>query len=237
MIPSSVDRKVIDALIWGNVDSEFIEARFPLSISGELSKMTKDLVWELFVGFLYFVHYKCGLVPKLSGHEKADFDSEGGDFADRSSWVDLMTCVDPIRGPYSFRQFTGKNGDKKAVCILLDTFSLFECGKILNETQLEGELKFSFPEVSKEFNITCRWLPEMLLYLKNLNDVKWAHSHTLILRPSKLAEYLYTLDAELESLQHYPEKIARKEEWEKMSIVEQFYVGKTRVTLRNNFAD
>ena len=73
----------------------------------------------------------------------------------------------------------------------------------------------------------------MLLYFKNLNDVKQDHAHTLILRSSKLAEYLYKLDDTLESLQDYPEKIARKEEWEKMTMSEQAgYWGRSSGRLR-----
>ena len=233
MILGGVDKKIIDTLIWGNMDSEYIEAKFPLNISGEICELVKDLVWELFIGFIYFIHYKCGLVPKLSEYEKVEFDSEGGDFADRSSWVKFMICVEPIRGPYSFKQFTDKNDDEHTICILLDTFSLIECGKILNETDLEGGSKFSFHEISDEFDVKSSGLSDMLLYFKNLNDAKQDHAHTLILRPSRLAEYLYQLDDTLESLHDYPEKITRKEEWDKMTMVAKAgYLGISSGRLR-----
>ena len=233
MISGSVDKGIIDTLIWGNMDSEYIEAKFPLNISGEICEMVKDLVWELFIGFIYFTHYKCGLMPKFNRYEKVEFDSEVGDFADRSSWIRFMICVEPIRGPYSFKQFTGKNDDEHTICILLDTFSLIECGKILNETDLKGESKFSFPEISDEFDVKSSGLSDMLLYFKNLNDTKLDHAHILILRPSKLAKYLYSLDDTLESLQDYPEKIARKEGWEKMTMVDKAgYFGMSSRRLR-----
>ena len=226
MIPSTIDKGIIDVLIWGYIESEFIEEKFPLSISDEVRRMTKDLVWQLFVGFLYFVHYKCDLVPKLRGCEKTEFDSVGGVFEDRSAWIDLLNCVEPIRGPYSFKQFADKNDDEYTICIILDTFSLFECGKILNETELKGESKFSFSEVSKEFNIMGKGLSHMLAYFKSLNDAKWVCAHTLVLRPSKLAEYLFRLDDELEYLQDYPERIVRKEEWENMTTIDHLrYLG------------
>ena len=232
MSSGGVDKAMIDTLIWGNVNSEYIEAKFPLNTSGEMCEMVKDLVWELFIGFIYFTHYKCGLVPKLSRYEKVEFDSEGGDFADRSSWTKFMMCVEPIRGPYSFKQFTGKNDDEHTICILLDTFSLIECGKIFNETHLKGESKFSFHEISDEFDVKSSGLSDMLLYFKNLNDAKLDHAHTLILRPSKLAEYLYSLDDTMESLRDYPEKITRKEERETMTLFDRASIGISSGRLR-----
>ena len=90
MISMTVDRKIIDELIWGNIDSEFIEAKFPLSISYEVSVNAKENVWNLFVGFLYFIHYRCGLMPKLGVNGRVGFEELEENFADRSSWVEFM---------------------------------------------------------------------------------------------------------------------------------------------------
>ena len=220
MISGIVDREIIDALIWGDVDSELIEAKIPLSISGDVRTSAKELVWNLFVGFLYFIHHRSGLMPELSGGEKECSGMLKESVADRSSWAEFMVNVDPMPIPYSFKQFTSKKGDSHTICIMLDTFSLFECGKILNETKLEGDSKFSFSEMSKEFDVHGKGLPEMLSYFQSLDDAKWADAHTMVLRPSKLAEYLCMLDDELGSLLEYPEKIVRKEKPEKMAMID-----------------
>ena len=220
MISDIVDRGIIDALIWGDIDSEFIEAKIPLSISGDVRTSAKELVWNLFVGFLYFIHHSSGLMPKLSGGEKEYSDILKESFADRSSWVEFMVNVDPMPIPYSFKQFTSKKGDSHTICIMLDTFSLFECGKILNETKLEGDSKFSFSEMSKEFDVRGKGLSEMLSYFQSLDDAKWTDAHTMVLRPSKLAEYLYMLDDELGFLLEYPKKVVRKEKLEKMTMID-----------------
>ena len=220
MISDIVDKGTIDALIWGDIDSKFIEARIPLSISEDVRTSAKEIIWNLFVGFLYFIHYRSGLMPNLSNGEKEYSDILKKSFVDRSSWVEIIVSVDPMPIPYSFKQFTSKKGDIHTICIILDTFSLFECGKILNETKLEGDSKFSFFEISKEFDVHDKGLPEMLSYFQSLNDAKWTNAHTMVLRPSKLAEYLYVLDDELELLLKYPEKVVKKENLEKTTLID-----------------
>ena len=214
-----INEKAVNALIWGNLEYEIMETKFSLYVASQITELAKDFVMDLFVRFLDFTHYKCGLVPKLSNNEKAEFDKIGGDFEDRSSWVEIWMYVDRVHDkPYFFRQFVDKNGDEHTACVLMDTFSLFECGMILNKTRLEGESKFSFTEISKEFHVIGKGLPKMLSYFKSLNNAEWAHAHTLVLRPTELAKYLHQIDDELDSLISYPIQALRKEEWKDGTI-------------------
>ena len=218
MASSAVDKKKIDELIGGDLESEIMEAKFSLYVASELIRDAKIFSVTLLGGFLNFIHYKCGLVPKFIGSKKVEFDSIGGDFENRSTWVKSLwegeeggaACGDP----YFLRQVIDQNGDKHEIFVLMDTFSLFECGMILNETRLEGESKFSSDEISKEFHVDEKKLPKMLLYFKYLNHAGRARAHTLVLRPTKLAEMLYRLDDEMQSLANYPKRVLRTEEWE-----------------------
>lgn len=219
MDSNEFDERKIDELIWGDLESEIMEAKFSLYVASQITELAKDFAANLFVGFLDFIHYKYGLVPKLSNNEKTVFDKKDGGFGNHSSWVKFMFVVDKIHDkPYFFRQSVGKNGDECITCVLMDTFSLFECSMILNKTRLEDESKFSFTEISKEFHVRGKGLSKILSYFKNLNHTGWAHAHTLVLRPIKLAGYLSQLDDELDSLISYPSQALRKDEWEEETI-------------------
>lgn len=214
MASSKVDEERIDELIWGDLGSEIMETKSSPYAVPQMTEFAKDCVTNLFVGFINFIHYKCGQVPKLSSSEKLEFDKIDGGFDDHSSWMELMFVADKVHDkPYFFKQFTDKNGDKYTTCILMDTFSLVECCRILARTRLEDESRFSFTEISKEFHVNGKEFPRMLSYFEKLDNVEWTHTHTLVLRPAKLAEYLYQLDNELGSLISYPIRILRKEEW------------------------
>ena len=216
MASTKSEEEKINELIWGNLESEIIETKFSLYVASEVIKSAKVYPVKLLVGFLDFIHYKCGLEPKLGGNEKSEFGAIDGDFADRSSWVEFLGLVAEgvLEDPYFFRQFTDQNGDNYEVFILMDTFSLFECGMIMNKTRLEGDAKFSSAEISREFHVDEKRLPRMLSYFKYLHDVGRTRTHTLVLRPTKLAEMLYWLDSELLTLTNYPKQVVRTEEWE-----------------------
>ena len=209
-------KRKIDELIWGNLESEIMNAKFSLYAASGAIDFAKVYPVKLLIGFLDFIHYKCGLVPKLDDRDKAEFDAIGGDFADPSSWVKFLWCVaeGDLDDPYFLRQFAEQDGDVRGVFVLMDTFSLFECGMILNRTRLEGESRFSSDEISKEFHVDEKKLPRMLLYFRHLYDTGRARVHHLVLRPTKLAEILHWLDDELRTLTNCPEQVLRTEEWE-----------------------
>ncbi len=217
MASSAVGEREIDELIWGDLESEIMEAKFSLYAASDAIKSAKVYPVQLLVGFLDFIHYRCkGWKPALSGNEKAEFDAIGGDFDDRSSWVKFLDFVVgmALDDPYFVREFVDQNGDKHEVFILMDTFSLFECGMILNKTRLEGESRFSSDYISKEFHVDEKKLPNMLSYFEYLNDPERTRAHPLVLRPTKLANMLYWLCDELWALAKCPKQVLRTEEWE-----------------------
>ena len=217
MASSKIDKRKIDELIWGNLESEIMEAKYSLYAASDVIKSAKVYPVKLLIGFLDFIHYRCReWKPELNGNEKVEFDAIGGDFDDRSSWVKFLDFVvdKVLDDPYFVREFVDQDGDEHKVFVLMDTFSLFECGMILNRTRLEGEAKFSSAEISKEFHVDEKKLPRMLSYFKYLNDAERASAHTLVLRPTKLAKMLYWLDDKLRTLVNYPEQVLRTEEWE-----------------------
>ena len=77
---SAFDTRKIDELIWGDLESEIMEARFSLYTAHEVIKSAKVYPVQLLVGFLYFIHYKCGQALQLGGSDKAEFDGIDGDF-------------------------------------------------------------------------------------------------------------------------------------------------------------
>ena len=220
---SAVDERKIDELIWGDLESEIMEAKFSLYVASEVIKSAKVYPVQLLVGFLDFIHYKCGRMPKLSGREKAEFDAIDGDFDNSSTWVKfMMHAVDEVHdNPYSFRQFVDQNDDEHEVFILMDTFSLFECGMILNKTRLEGEAKFSSAEISKEFHVDEKKLSNMLLCFKYLNYAGRIRAQTLVLRPTKMVEMICRLDDELHTLANCPKQVLRTKEWEEATSTDR----------------
>ena len=218
MAPSVVGEREIDKLIWGNLGSEIIEAEFPLYVAYEVIKSAKVYPVKLLIGFLDFIHYKFGLEPKFSGNDKLEFDAIGGDFDDHSSWAEFLGVVADKeivqKDPYFCRRFVDQNGSEHEIVILMNTFSFFECGMILNKTRLEGESRFSADEISREFHVYERKLPHMLSYFKDLSNAGQAREHTLVLRPTKLAKMLYWLDDERRTLTNCPKRVLRTEEWE-----------------------
>lgn len=216
MTSSSVDERKIDELIWGNLESEIMEAKFSLYVASDVIKSAKVYSVKLLIGFLDFIHYKYGMVPKLSGSEKSEFDAIDGDFDDPSSWVKFLELVvdRTLEDPYFLRRYEAQNGDEHETFVLMDAFSMFECGMILNKTRLEDEAKFSSAEISKEFHVDEKKLSKMLLCFKHLCDAGRARAHALVLRPTKLAKMLYWLDDELWMLTKCPEQVLRTEEWE-----------------------
>ena len=230
-----MNKDQIDELIWGDFESKILEMRIPLWMVNDVIKSwAMDGALALFVGFLHFVQFKRGLKPNFELHDGRSIfkdDNVIPDFEDPSWWVNNLEHVDMIEWSfmddvkhfpqYFFKQYIGKNDNEDTICLLMNTFSFFECGKILNETKLDNESKYSFSEISKEFHIRSDGMADVLLYIKNLENIDWAYGHTLVFRPSKLIEYLSALDESLSSLGDFPEQIARKEEWDKMDMVEK----------------
>ncbi len=204
----------------------------PLWASGDMMKyMAMNGVMALFFGFLHFVQFKRGYKPNFPYDDGVSFfehDNIIPDFEDSSWWV--KNLEHPDMNVYSFyedttnfppnffKQYINKKNEKHTICILIDTFSFFECGKILNETKLDDEHKYSLPDVEKEFHFRSDKYQRS--YALSYFNPKYFEEHTLVFRPSKLVEYLSTLNEYFSSLEDFPEQIVRNEEWSKMSMIE-----------------
>ncbi len=204
----------------------------PLWASGDMMKyMAMNGVMALFFGFLHFVQFKRGYKPNFPYDDGVSFfehDNIIPDFEDSSWWV--KNLEHPDMNVYSFyenttnfppnffKQYINKKNEKHTICILIDTFSFFECGKILNETKLDDEHKYSLPDVEKEFHFRSDKYQRS--YALSYFNPKYFEEHILIFRPSKLVEYISMLNEYFSSLEDFPEQIVRNEEWSKMSMIE-----------------
>lgn len=241
---SSMDKDQIDSLIWGDFETKIIEMGIPLWTGGDIMKsIAMDGALALFTGFIHFMQFKRGLKPNFGFYDGVSFFKDENvvpDFGDPSWWVNNLEYPDMIE--YSFqmninsqipdfwKQHIDKNGNEQTIRILMDTFAFFEAGKILNETKLEDETKYSFSDISKEFHITSDNLTNALLDFKFLENKDHTNAYTLVFRPSKLVEYFSRLNEYLTSLVDFPDQVIRKEEWEKMSRVDQIGIlGKTEI--------
>lgn len=218
MSSSSFYEKKIDDLIWGSLLSEIIETKFSLCAATEIINSAKVYPVTLLVGFLDFIHYKCGLMPQPNDDEKEAFEEIDHNFDDHSSWVKYLMTVDDVDldNSYFSRQFVDQNDNKHETSVLLDTFSFFECGMILNKTKLIDESRYSFVKILREFHIDGKKTHKMLSYFKQARNT---HKHTLVLRPTRLAWILYRLDDELKTLTNCPNQVLRIEEWEKATDI------------------
>ena len=231
-----MDKDQIDALIWGDFESEIVELQVPLWVGGnETKSMVMDGAMALFFGFLHFIQFKRGFKPNFGffdGVSVFELDNITPDFEDPSWWVNNLEHLDMIGHPVGtdldslppnfFIQYLGKNDEEHTICILFDTFSFFESGRILNETKLNDESKYSAPEISKEFHVRSGgYQSSYALSYFDPKNMEWAQGHTLVFRPSKLVEFLSLLNESLSYLEDFPEQIVRKEVWDKMSSVER----------------
>ncbi|MDE0265430.1 MAG: hypothetical protein OXK17_00150 [Thaumarchaeota archaeon] len=236
--PNAFSEDDVNELIWGNLESEIIKCDFPLDSAPDAIPLTKDLVMQLFYGFLYFMHHKCGLALKETS---TGMNFGGGDLDDRSTWVDSLPSVYMARGePMSFEIFAGKNDDARATVVLIDTHALFECGMMLNETQQEGESRFSHSEMAEEFHVESENHQRMLEYFKYLYGAGLEHGHALVLRPTRMMEYLAALDRDIESGGGCPDRVIRTEEWERMEYLDKIttsMIQRVRVCNESNFRE
>jgi hypothetical protein len=231
-----MDKTQVDSLIWGDFESEIIELQVPLWVGGdEIKSMVMNGAMALFFGFLHFIQFKRGFKPNFGFIDGVSFfESEHviPDFEDPSWWVNNLEHPDMMGHPVGenldllppnfFIQYLGKNDDEHIICMLFDTFSFFESGRILNETKLNDESKYLFSEISKEFHVRSgSYQSAYALDYFSPKNMDWAHGHTLVFRPSKLVEFLSLLNESLSHLEDFPEQIVRKETWDKMSIVER----------------
>ena len=214
--PGALSEEEINELIWGKLESEFMDREIPLRAASDLIDWTRDLIVQMFYGFMYFMHYKCGLTPTFAHHEEKDFRDSNLD--DPSMWAESLMCVGREHGePFSVRHFAGQNDDSHTIVVLIDTLALFECGMMLNETRLRGESRFSDFKMAEEFHAESNNLPRMLAYFKHIYDTDRKHAHVLVLRPTKMMKYLGALNRGMMPEGGYPDKVIRVEEWEKMS--------------------
>lgn len=227
-----VDMEDIDSLIFGNFATEIIDMEIPLWAPCEYMKRDAlDGAYALFNGFLVFLMYKLGYKVKLV-NPQPDFEIN---FEDNSwwvnnlgdlilnGWVGFQSWIYGLKvPPYVFREFENDKGEEIVICILLDWFSFYECGLILNKLTIDEKSNYDSQKILDEFVIRSdkENFLKVLNYLKDLENPAFASSHKLVLRSDRLAEYVVALNEDYLYFHDFPENVFKKEDWDKMEFSE-----------------
>jgi|APSaa5957512535_1039671.scaffolds.fasta_scaffold10098_9 hypothetical protein len=222
-------QETIDDLIWGKFESEIIKLEIPLwTFRYPMKSEAMNGVYALFNGFLTFLLYKHGYKPKLPEDFKVDLD-------DNSWWVknlddpkfmNMNFPFDDDNGenlpPFVFKQFVNEIGKDITIFILLDWHTFYECGLALKKSKLSEDEKYT-EKIKEEFHLSPTKNFDLILnYMKELNNKDFADMHKLILRPDKIADYIFRLNDSYYNLDSVPDDLHTKEVWEKMSDTEKF---------------
>ncbi len=227
-----MNKDQIDDLIWGDFKSEIMEMEIPLCVSNQIMKdKAMDGVWNLFNGFLVFLMYKMDY--KLKVHE-----SFKTDFEDQSWWVKNLdepalaglsfTTDDSYEtDPIAFQEFQNENEKTIKIGVLLNWFTFNECGLALKKSKLDNSSKYSYTEITNEFHLKSESVEEedaiepVLNYMKAIQNEEFTRSHTLVLRPDKLSDYIIALNEMKDFLEDFPDNVYTNEEWNKMNFIEK----------------
>jgi len=220
-----MDKDQIDSLIWGDFESKIVEMEVPLfTMSETMRTMAMDGAFALFNGFLTFLMYKLGYKPKLP--EKFNVDLEDYSWwienLDNFSFMGLGYIVDDDRysvPPFIVKQFFNETGKDITIFLLLNWFSFYEVNLALSKSKLDNDSKFT--QLRNEFQMRGFSNHQFIEYMKDLQDEDFGKSHTLVLRPDKLSDFITSLDEDYSEYFDFPDDVYTKEQWNKMSSLEK----------------
>ena len=206
----------------------------PLWASSEIMKdKAIDGAWHLFNGFLVFLMHGLGFELKITNSLMSETD-----FEDQSWWIknldhpglaglSLISDDSYKTDPIAFREFQNDNEKTIMVGILLDWFTFNECGLALKKSKLNNNSKYSYEKITNEFHLRSEEVEDedaiepVLDYMREIQNEEFAKSHTLVLRPDKLSDYVISLNEMKDFLNNFPDDVYTNEEWNKMNFVEK----------------